>query len=185
MKRATEHTTWRSVFSADVLEFINTSIDFCSMLEQEQEDLRSFVWKLQKNLIVLYGKGLVLSAMQNNLEQDDLGNDLEQYVTEEQYNGIRSNVASILGSYDDYLDVFVEDMKYSDQPILKTISEDVADIYQVLANFVSACQQGIDEIKYAALVHTIQEFCEYWGARALSAMRALHEVYFYSDNDEQ
>ena len=34
-----------------------------------------------------------------------------------------------MGDKDDYLDVFVQDMVYSDQPIKKSISEDLADIY--------------------------------------------------------
>ena len=41
-----------------------------------------------------------------------------------------------MGDKDDYLDVFVQDMVYSDQPIKKSISEDLADIYQDLKDFI-------------------------------------------------
>ena len=54
----------------------------------------------------------------------------ETFVTEETYEVLRMNLANILAEKDDYLDVFVSDMKYSDQPITRNISEDLADIYQ-------------------------------------------------------
>ena len=47
--------------------------------------------------------------------------------------------ASTLPGYpaekDDYLDVFIQDMVYSDQPITRNISEDLADIYQAIKDF--------------------------------------------------
>ena len=49
---------------------------------------------------------------------------LEHVVTEDDYNAIRYSIADKLGEYDDYLDVFLEDMKYSDSPIHRTVSED-------------------------------------------------------------
>ena len=36
---------------------------------------------------------------------------------EETYEILRMNLAGILAEKDDYLDVFVSDMKYSDQPL--------------------------------------------------------------------
>ncbi|MCI5491930.1 MAG: DUF5063 domain-containing protein [Prevotellaceae bacterium] len=165
---------WSQVFSADVLEFINMSIRFCQLVE-EPSDADHFALDLQKVCSVLYGK--VLSFPEMN-EQEDTG--LEQYVTEDQYNEVRSRVASLLGSHDDYLDVFVEDMKYSDRPILRTISEDVADIYQSLADFLFCYRTGSDEIRYLALFRVVGQYREYWGGRCLSAMRALHDMLFLS-----
>lgn len=41
----------------------------------------------------------------------------ETYVTEEIYEILRINLSGLMGDKDDYLDVFVQDMVYSDQPI--------------------------------------------------------------------
>lgn len=41
----------------------------------------------------------------------------ETYVTEEIYEVLRINLASILAEKDDYLEVFLPDMAYSDEPI--------------------------------------------------------------------
>ncbi len=51
---------------------------------------------------------------------------------------LRINLAGILAEKDDYLDVFIQDMVYSDQPIKKNISEDLADIYQAIKDFISS-----------------------------------------------
>ena len=59
-----------------------------------------------------------------------------------------------MGDKDDYLDVFVQDMVYSDQPIKKSISEDLADIYQD----ASVLQQASEEVQ--DLLATDPEQCE-------------------------
>lgn len=57
-------------------------------------------------------------------ETEIIGDDApESYVTEETYEVLRINLAGILAEKDDYLDVFIQDMVYSDQPIKKNISK--------------------------------------------------------------
>ena len=52
---------------------------------------------------------------------ETIGNEaLETFVTEETYEILRMNLADLLAEKDDYLDVFVSDMKYSDQPLQET-----------------------------------------------------------------
>ena len=90
----------------------------------------------------------------------------------------------MLGANDDYLDTFVDEMKYSDKPILKTISEDLADVYQDIGNFLSAYQTENEEVMFVAVAKVVKSFTEYWGGRLLSAMRALHEVARNVQEDE-
>ena len=61
----------------------------------------------------------------------------EKKLTESDYEYIRSSVARIMGDKDDFLDVFVEDFKYSEHPVLCTVSENLADIYQKLRELTS------------------------------------------------
>ena len=100
----------------------------------------------------------------------------EKRVTEEDYNYIRSQVAAILGSNDDFLDVFVEDFKYSEHPVLCTISENLADIYQQLRELVEAFREGYEDAMEVALFETIDEFHIQWGQKLLNALRALHDI---------
>ena len=77
---------------------------------------------------------------------------------------------------DDYMDVFVADMKYSDKPITRFISEDIADIYQDLKNFVFVFSLGNNETMYEALAMCEENFRFFWGQKLVNTQRALHEV---------
>ena len=89
----------------------------------------------------------------------------------------------ILTDKDSYLDVFVADMKYSDTPITKSISEDIADIYQDIKNFVCLFRLGINETMHDAVIECKEHFVQYWGQTLVNTMRALHDAR-YNTNEE-
>ena len=76
---------------------------------------------------------------------------LEESVTEPEYDRLRLSLSALLADADDYLEVFVEEMKYSDTPVRKCISEDLSDIYQALKNFICSYRSGLDDIMREAL----------------------------------
>ncbi len=119
-------------------------------------------------------------------ECEVMGEDgLESFVTENDYEVIRLNLQELMADRDDYLDVFVEDMKYSDTPIRKSIAEDLSDIYQVVKDFVCQFRSGLNETMHDALVQCREHFIGYWGQTLVNTMRALHEVrYSTTDNEE-
>ena len=110
---------------------------------------------------------------------------LEHVVTEDDYNAIRYSIADKLGEYDDYLDVFLEDMKYSDSPIHRTVSEDLADIYQELRDFLHIYEQDFEESTAAALGELSDTFAQQWGQTVVNVLRPLHETMYNSDLKEQ
>lgn len=172
------------MLNADTLEMVSLAQAYCQLVEQPDAQSAS-EWARQALQLLpkLYLKGLALSQ---TVEYDETIDEIEHIVTEDDYNAIREGVAAVLGAYDDYLDTFVEDMKFSDKPILKTISEDLADVYQDIRNFVAAWDGGYDEVMRAALQEIASGFGSYWGGRLLSAMRALHEVaYNLPDEDNE
>jgi hypothetical protein len=109
------------------------------------------------------------------LEEDDCFL-AEQLVTEADYNAVRDTAARIMGEQDDYLDVFVEDMKYSAEPIRKNISEDLADIYQSVRNFVGIYKMGLEDTMYGALSEVAADFRLSWGQTLVNTLRAIHDV---------
>lgn len=168
------------VYSHEVLEFVTVAVQYCALLEQSEGMARkNFVDTVLKILPLLYLKG-VLSPKYEPLEEVSL----QDYVTEENYDIVRNNIAFVLGEQDDFLDVFVEDMKYSDTPILCTISENLSDIYQDLKNFVCAMKDGIEETMEEALYECRCNFENYWGLKVANTMRALHEVRYSMDEED-
>ena len=109
--------------------------------------------------------------------------ELENYVTEHIYEVQRIAVAQIMADKDDYLDSFVTELEYSDEPLKKNVSEDLADIYQDIKDFVFVFKLGLNETMNDALARCEENFKTIWGPKLLSVLRTLHYI-MYSDNTE-
>ena len=174
------------IFDRNVIEFVTVAAEFCKFVEQAERSKRTaFVDTTLKLLPLLYLKASMLPPCET------IGDEApETFVTEETYEIVRMNLADILADRDDYLDVFVSDMKYSDQPITRYISEDLADIYQDIKDFIFVFQLGLNETMNDSLAICQENFrtmndslaiCQenfrlYWGQKLVNTLRALHEV---------
>lgn len=164
-----------SVYERDILELVTVAVEFCAYVENAAEkDRKIFISTMQKLLPLLYLKGVL--APKYELTEECNADSLSSFVSMENYDIVRNNVAFVMGEYDSFLDVFVEDMKYSDTPILSSVSENIADIYQDLKNFVCAYKDGTEEMRYDAIVMCKSNFENYWGQRLVNVLRALHEI---------
>lgn len=168
------------VFNKNVVEFVTVSVEYCTFMEQaEQKDRNEFVYVLPRLLSLLYLKALMLPETET-----DYGMNLEEWVTEQDYDTLRAVISAKLGSSDDYLEVFVEEMKYSDTPVLKTISEDLADIYQAVKNFVHSYQSGLNEVMAESIAVCADGFRTYWGQTLVNTLRAVHSISIQNSLDE-
>lgn len=172
-----------SVYERDILELVTVAVEFCAYVENAAEkDRKIFISTMQKLLPLLYLKGVL--APKYELTEECDSDSLSSFVSMENYDIVRNNVAFVMGEYDSFLDVFVEDMKYSDTPILSSVSENIADIYQDLKNFVCAYKDGTEEMRYDAIVMCKSNFENYWGQRLVNVLRALHEINYGERIDE-
>ena len=169
------------IFDRNVVEFVTVAAEFCKFLEQTETIKRStFVDTSLKILPLLYLKASMLPKCET------IGNEaLETFVTEETYEILRMNLAGLLAEKDDYLDVFVSEMKYSDQPITRNISEDLADIYQDIRDFIFVFQLGLNETMNDSLAVCRENFALYWGQKLVNTLRALHDVKYNQPEDEE
>lgn len=170
-----------NIYSPEVIAFTKTAAEYCLCLENSRQATpRELVDKMLKLLPYLY---IQANALIEHIADNGLNTDPQ--VTEEDYNFVRNSIYDVIGQYDEYLDVFVEDMKYSDRPILRSISEDLADIYQDLRNFLATYRQGLDEMSEAALYETIDSFRHDWGQKCVNVMRPLHDTAFNRMEEEE
>ena len=166
-------------YPKEILEFVALCADYCRCLEQCQQASReAFVDSMLAALPALYAKIRQLQSVQQGGEGYN-----EPHVTESDYEFIRASVAMVMKEHDDYLDVFVEDFKYSDQPILQTISENLADLYQVLRDFLEIFRSGYDDAIDVALSDVIEDFRYNSGQKILNALRALHDSKYGGRSD--
>lgn len=170
----------QTIFDKNVIEFVTVAAEFCAFLERAERMKRSdFVDTSLKILPLLYLKASMLPKCETIGEEV-----IETYVTEEIYEILRINLAELMGDKDDYLDVFVQDMVYSDQPIKKSISEELADIYQDIKDFIFVFQLGLNETMNDSLAICQENFGMLWGQKLVNTLRALHDVK-YSQQDEE
>lgn len=170
----------QTIFDKNVIEFVTVAAEFCAFLERAERMKRSdFVDTSLKILPLLYLKASMLP------ECETIGDEvLETYVTEEIYEILRINLTELMGDKDDYLDVFVQDMVYSDQPIKKSISEDLADIYQDIRDFIFVFQLGLNETMNDSLALCQENFRMLWGQKLVNTLRALHDVKYNQQEED-
>ena len=169
------------IFDARTVEFVTVAAEYCAFLERsEGSECVPFVDTLLKLLPLLYLKASLLPECVYVDEFDSP----ETFVTEDQYEVLRLTIAEVMGAHDDYLDVFLSDMKYSDTPIRRTVSEDLADIWQDICNFVCRFRTGLNATMNDALVECRESFATGWGQTLVNTLRALHEIRYSANADE-
>lgn len=166
------------VYSKNVIEFVTVGREFCNWLEHvDDQDRKTFVGTALKILPLMYLKVTVLPKSEILL--DDF---LERFVTEEDYEFVRHQTLHKMGRFDDYLEVFTAEMQRSEVPLTSTVSENMADIYQDVKNFLLNYRTAVTEIMNDALVELVHQFELYWGQRLVNVLRALHQVYYGGEN---
>lgn len=167
-----------SFYTKEKLEFLTVAVETCKYLEGLQDEPKAdFMSKMGKLLPLLYLKAMMVPP--SDLPDEEV----ERFVTECDYEQIRSRLSALLGEADGYLDSFDADMALSETTLYATVSEDLSDMYQSLKDFACCCAAGNDEQCEAALSVCIDDFRNHWGLRLLGALRALH-VAALAPNDE-
>lgn len=170
------------VYSKNVIEFVTVAKEFCAWLESTPAfPRREFIETGRKMLPLLYLKASVLPESETMLEDDFL----EKFVAEDEYQQILNAVLVKMGPYNDYLEVFTADMQRSVEPLTATISENLADIYQDIKDFLMSYRTAVTEIMNEALIELVESFGEFWGQKLVNVLRALHEVAFNGENIDE
>ncbi|MDR1883424.1 MAG: DUF5063 domain-containing protein [Prevotella sp.] len=167
------------VYSKDTVEFVTVAVQYCAFLENFDEITEpELTDKLTKLLPLLYLKASLVP-------ETDTVNDEEPEitVTEDIYNFIASKLYDVYVNNDTYLEVFLQDMKYSETPVLASISEDLADVYQDTKNFIAIFERGITENMNDALYVCMENFRTYWGQKLVNVLRALHSIKYPMEPD--
>lgn len=165
------------VYDKNTLEFVTVAFEFCSWIEKVAEyDLFRFANNATKLLPLLYLKATLLPEIEDETEFDSV-----HFITEETYDAARNRIATLLGEHDTYLETFSPDMQYSDTPIAAFISENLADLYQDIGNFVALFRQGYEKTMLQALAECTENFRLYWGQALLNTLKALHAIRYNED----
>ena len=166
-----------TVYSGHVVEFVAVANEYCKYLEHAAEMKGEEILKIMQRLLpLLYLKAAMLPEFNPFFED---GN--EKFVTESDWQRINDFLRMRLGSADDYLEVFDERSSESDGPVVSSISENMADIYQDLKNFLLLYQTGTNEVMNDALWECRLNYENFWGQKLVNALRAIHMFAYSGD----
>lgn len=166
------NSTPHFVYQEPAIEFVTVAAQTCLLLEHlGEESHEENLNRLLTILPLLYLKARLLQCPERELDGE-----VERFVSEDDYNRVLMAVKDLLGEDDTYLDVLMEDRRYSDEPWTAYVSENIADVYQELADLAANYRTGNESVMNDALAACIEAFDEHWGQKVLNALRALHAV---------
>jgi hypothetical protein len=160
------------VYSRQVIEFVTVANEFCSFMETAgQFERLDFILKVQKLLPLLYLKGSLIPEMESVLNE---GN--EKFVSEQEYDFVKEQVRTHMRELDDYSEQWDPKITGSTEPVITSISENMADLYQDMKDFVSLYSMGVTEIMNDAVWECKMNFENYWGQILVNALRVIHRI---------
>ena len=97
---------------------------------------------------------------------------------QEEYDAILSATTALLGEFDMYLDTPEYDMQFSDTAVAVSLAEQLADIYQHMADFAATVAQSSPDFFPDVLSELKYRFNSYLSNTVCSALRAANYIYF-------
>jgi hypothetical protein len=165
-----EEHTHQVVYSKNVIEFVTVANEFCNGIEQVSRfSVEENLQKLQKILPLLYLKAAMLPKTERLLDEE-----LEEYVTEFDYNVLHQKWLQELNEYDSFYEVFDPGIQFGQETVTASISENLLDIYQDLKDFLMSYSIGNEEVMNDALHECLYRFEDAWGQRLVNVLRAIH-----------
>ena len=168
------------VYDKNTIEFVTIANEFCILLESSGKISKmDFIDRSQKLLPLLYLKASLLPKVENEFDGE-----IEKFVGEGDWEYIRTAVIEKMGANDEYLEVFDDGMRDSDEPIVASISENFADIYQDLKDFLTSYRIASVDIMNDALWDLNNNFYQYWGQSIVNSLRAIHYLLAHPEKME-
>lgn len=166
------------VYTEDLVHFIRLSIELCALVETA-----TTIPQLTKRALVLlpqiYAGMHQLPGYAYSPETDYL----QEYVTEDMYERIRTRLAEVLGEQDDFPALVSEYV--DDVPPAGYISEYLADVYQHLANLVGVVKD-MNELTIPLAVGRLKQMArEHWGRSLVAVLGGLHQLWLEEIDEEQ
>lgn len=166
------------------MEFLTVASEYCAFVEKARKFSRAeFITKLHKILALTY---LKMTLLKDDPEYDLMDGEPEAFLSEYDYEHIRSTVSARLGSLDRYIDIIQPDTDNTETEQMEA-SQCITDVYHNLKNFVENFRTGSEDAAQASRAELIADFREVWGPRALSLLAVTH-TYVYSpeiDDEEE
>lgn len=171
----------KEIYSEEVINFVRESANYCEWLENSAaHERKEWFYGLRKILANLYRSALALPEVEAVYNESN-----QKFVTEKDYARIQDLVRGKAGQWDDYPEVFNPDEPIEELQITANISENCADIYQELKDFITLYHIGNNEVMNDALWEVAENFDRLWGQKLLNVLRVIHRILTFADLSEE
>lgn len=161
------------MIAPNLLAFIALANEFCQTIENARQfDRNDFIDEMLRLLPRIY---ITVSDIPDPSIQSEASY-IPEALEEDYYESVRRSMEQLIGEDDTYLEVFENDMKYSDTPIGASISEKIADIFQVLFNFIENVKDAPEEIVMETIDSVKEDFQSYWSQTLCNVLRPLNAI---------
>ncbi len=166
------------VYSRNVVEFVAVANEFCKYAEHASELKGDEMLKIHQRILpLLYLKASLLPLLEPYFED---GN--EKFVTEADWNVVHDTLRQKFGTADDYPDLPPKDSPDMETAVIASLSENLADMYQDLKDFLILYQTGTKEVMNDAVWECRMNFENIWGQKLVNSLRAIHR-FIYSGEE--
>jgi hypothetical protein len=168
------------VFSKKVLEMLTVANEYCLYIEKAEDYPREDILEyLQKLLPLLYLKASLLPDIE--VEDDSAA---EHFVTEEQWENLFNTLRQKFGKEDLYYIIDRSDLSEI-KAIQASLSENLADIYQDMKDFILLYQKPLKISKENAVRDCRDLFISRTGSRIVDAHQDIHYLLYGNSTDHE
>lgn len=161
------------MLSNNSLAFLALCNEYCAAVENAAStETADFVASMVRLLPRIY-----ITASDLDAADADSEGYIDSVLEEDHYDSVRRSIEATLGEHDTYLEVFEEDMKYSDTPIGASVAEQLADLFQVFYNVLETVRDATDDLVASAIAAVSDDFKNYWSQILCNVMRPLNHIH--------
>ena len=166
--------------SKQIVEMATVANEYCYFMENlENKDVNTILEFMQKLLPLLYLKGSLLPDIEPEHPEAN-----ERFVTEEQWESVFKELREKFGDNDEYWNI---DPQYINEtePLKASLSENMADIYQDLKDFILLLQKNTHAARENAISECKLLYENHWGYRIGNIFTRIHHLLYFEEEEIQ
>ncbi len=171
-----DQTTDDITLSKPIIEMATVANEFCYFFETlEKKDKETIFDFIQRILPLLYLKGTLLPHISPSHPEAN-----ERFVTEEQWERVFTELRDKFGKDDEY---WIIDPQYINEtePLKASLSENIADIYQDMKDFLMLLQKNTLAARENAISECSILLGNHWGYRVGNIFSRIHHLIYFEE----
>lgn len=163
--------------SKPVIEMATVANEFCYFFETiKKKNTETILNFTQRILPLLYLKGSLLPDIE---PQNPEAN--ERFVTEEQWERIFTTLREIFAKNDEFW--FIDSQHINEtEPLKASLSENIADIYQDMKDFILLMQKNTLAARENAISECRLLLANHWGYRIGNIFTQIHHLIYFKED---